>query len=441
MDTRGITLFTTYSVILIGSLGVAVSNPSDSPLTPRQRTRGDGGPSEMELGPVSYLDCIVFCLLLAPQLVWRVGLLDTCFCVLQTLPFLLLRLPASFVYERYLVPQMSRSSSVWRASAFEDVVTRCVRYAFTHVPPRIGRVFFSKEVALPFLRFRLLRNGYLRPPIRWKVHRERHCKGIWMVQDPSEEPDFVLYYAHGGGFSLGTPYFYLEFLLTWLSILVEFGYCNPAIFALEYTVVPDASFPVQVEEAISGYKHVLEVARDPSIVCVSGDSAGAMLILNLLLHLGGKEANSLNQGLRIPKPALALLISPWVTLVSTRHVNTRSDYLDVEQLHQYGLQFAGERISANDPLISPGCCEDRSWWKRSSPSAGFVITYGEEEVFTRDIQEWLKVLREAGVIVSSNCEPGGIHAWPVASLFLSSNRRERLRGLGSMTEEIRKRVP
>ena len=32
----------------------------------------------------------------------------------------------------------------------------------------IGRVFFSKEVALPFMKFRMLRNGYLRSPIRWE---------------------------------------------------------------------------------------------------------------------------------------------------------------------------------------------------------------------------------------------------------------------------------
>lgn len=42
----------------------------------------------MILGPISNLDCIVFCLLLAPQLIWNVGLLDTTVCVLQCLPFL-----------------------------------------------------------------------------------------------------------------------------------------------------------------------------------------------------------------------------------------------------------------------------------------------------------------------------------------------------------------
>ena len=31
-----------------------------------------------------------------------------------------------------------------------------------------GRVFFSKAVALPFLRFRMLRHGFVHSPIRWR---------------------------------------------------------------------------------------------------------------------------------------------------------------------------------------------------------------------------------------------------------------------------------
>ena len=33
-------------------------------------------------------------------------------------------------------------------------------------------MFFAKEVALPFLWFRLLRHGYLGSPIHWREHRE-----------------------------------------------------------------------------------------------------------------------------------------------------------------------------------------------------------------------------------------------------------------------------
>ena len=65
-----------------------------------------------------------------------------------------------------------------------------------------------------------------------------------MIEDESREPDIVIYYAHGGGFSMGSSYFYLEFLLTWLSVLkIHGGFRNPAILSLEYTLVPDSSYP------------------------------------------------------------------------------------------------------------------------------------------------------------------------------------------------------
>jgi acetyl esterase/lipase len=237
---------------------------------------------------------------------------------------------------------------------------------------------------------------------------------------------------------MGSSYFYLEYLLTWLSVLSSAGYKNPAIFALEYTLVPDASFPTQVDETLRGYEHVLAVAQDPSIVCVSGDSAGGTLILCLLLRLGQKNGHGKKQP--PPKPALAVLVSPWVTLVSTRHKNTVSDFLDAQQLRRYGAHFAGNRIPATDPLVSPGCCKDTLWWKRSSPTQGFVITYGTEEVFAPEIESLVDTLREAKVTVQTKAEIGGIHAWPVCSIFLSSGRDDRLDGLLTITTEIRQRI-
>jgi acetyl esterase/lipase len=266
---------------------------------------------------------------------------------------------------------------------------------------------------------------------------------VWIIDHPEQHPDVVLYYAHGGGFSMGSSYFYLEFLISWLALLREAGYANPAIFALEYTLVPDASFPTQLQEAIAGYRHVLTVAKDPSIVCVGGDSAGAMLVLSMLLHLAKAhgDAGHIEKDLTLQKPAFATLISPWLTLVSPLHKNNASDYLDVDALHRYGLQYTDNRISPNDPMVSPGSCKDIGWWQRAAPSQGIFITYGEEEVFQPAIRQFTRVLQKAGVIVGSQEEPGGIHAWPVASLFLSSSREERLKGLRNLVEKIRERVP
>lgn len=84
----------------------------------------------------------------------------------------MVELPAAFVRERYLVNRERRSAFVRRASPFEDFVVRCVRYAFANIPARVGKMFFAKEVAIPFLCFRLFRHGYLGSPIYWREECE-----------------------------------------------------------------------------------------------------------------------------------------------------------------------------------------------------------------------------------------------------------------------------
>ncbi|KAH8673914.1 Alpha/Beta hydrolase protein [Xylariales sp. PMI_506] len=397
----------------------------------------------MMLGPVSYLDCLVFCIFLAPQLLLHVGLVKTISVILGCLPFLLFQLPRDFVRDRYLVAYGNRSPFVQVASPFEDFVIRCVRYAFAHLQPNVGRVFFSKAVAVPFLRFRMLRHGYLKSPVHWHEFEDKRFRGIWIVKDPIEKPDVCIYYAHGGGFSMGSSYFYLEFLLTWLTMLSGSGFKNPAIFALEYTLVPDRGFPTQLQEAIAGYRHVLTTVGDTSKICLSGDSAGATIMLSLLLHLSNMDFDSdkINRtgSWKLEQPGMAVFISPWVTLISPKHQNTASDYLNDGNLHQYAYEYAAKKVGTEDPLASPGSCRDIAWWKRACPRGGMYITYGAEEVFTSDIEDLVDFWRVNDINVSSRKEVAGIHAWPVVSLFLSSTAKRRLEGLRDIAGQIQER--
>src|SRR4051812_48076019 len=123
---------------------------------------------------------------------------------------------------------------------------------------------------------------------------------------------------------MGSSYFYLEFLLAWVSLLKQAGYRNPALLALEYSLVPDAVYPTQLQETFAGYEHALSVVENPARVCVAGDSAGATLILSLLLYLGDHSEY------RHRLPGLAVLISPWPVLVSDKNRDTQSDYLNSE---------------------------------------------------------------------------------------------------------------
>lgn len=244
---------------------------------------------------------------------------------------------------------------------------------------------------------------------------------------------------------MGSTYFYLEFLLSWLSLLKEASYENPAIFGIDYTLVPDGSFPTQLHEMVAGYEHVLGVAGDPSIVCVAGDSAGGTLVLSLLLHLAhpqlvknGKYLPGISR--HLDKPGMAVLISPWTTLQSPLHQNNRSDFLDAPALHLYAAQYAGSADLVADPLASPGDCKDLAWWREAAPLKGIFVTYGKEEVFAPEIEELVRRLKKAGALVSSHGESGGVHAWPVASMFVSEADEQRLKGLKGIVGEMRSRI-
>lgn len=242
---------------------------------------------------------------------------------------------------------------------------------------------------------------------------------------------------------MGSSYFYLEFLLVFVSLLKTTGFRNPAVLALEYTLVPDSSYPTQIHQALAGYQYILSIIQDPSKVCVSGDSAGGAIILSMLLHLATARKAAENslpiQSIETRIPGMAVLISPWMTLVSPLDKNTQSDYLDAAGLHRYAHQYSG-KISVSDPLISPGNCKDVELWRRASPPRGVFVMYGKEEVFAPEIRGWLGLMKQAGKPCNSREEEGGIHAWPVASLFLSSTKTERLKGLKDIVEHIRARM-
>ncbi len=118
--------------------------------------------------------------------------------IFSTLPPVL-QLPYQLTYEHYLTEREARSPFVQRAtSLFQDIVIRCVRYAFAHMPARVGRVFFSKWVAYPFFRFRLLRHGYLVSPVRVEEVQRNGVRGLWIAgTEVDGKPDVLVYYCHG----------------------------------------------------------------------------------------------------------------------------------------------------------------------------------------------------------------------------------------------------
>jgi len=230
---------------------------------------------------------------------------------------------------------------------------------------------------------------------------------------------------------MGSSYFYMEFLLAWVNLLVRSGYMNPALISVDYTLVPEASYPTQWQQVFTTYLHCLDVAQDSSRVCVAGDSAGATLILTMLLRMSDCPFWKQRQ------PGYCVMMSPWPTLISPKNRNTSSDYLDRAQLHHYALEYLGSTQYSNDIEASPGLCKDPGRWASVSPSKGWFFTFGSEEVLAPETRDLISVIQASGVDVDVEEDVGGIHCWPVASLYLADSIPDRLDGLSRIVRSMR----
>lgn len=228
-------------------------------------------------------------------------------------------------------------------------------------------------------------------------------------------------------------------------MLLRAGFKNPAILALDYTLAPEKVYPTQILQVLQGYRVALDaVGGDASKVCAAGDSAGGALTLSLLLEIGAQAgmdkqrrrdtAGSDPRG-GLAAPRMAVLISPWVTLQSKLHRPSPVDYLDAQQLWEYGRLYAGAAAMVSLPPASPGSCRDGALWKAASPTEGYYVMLGKGEMLSGDIDEFVARQKEYGVQVKVLEDEQGIHAWPLVRFTLSSPER-RLEGLEAIVQEI-----
>jgi hypothetical protein len=91
-------------------------------------------------------------------------------------------------------------------------------------------------------------------------------------------------------------------------------------------------------------------------------------------------------------------------------------------------------------MVSPGLCKDVKRWADASPEHGWYFLYGSEEVLGDETRDLIRLLEKTGKPVEYWEEKGGIHAWPVASLYLGETKEERLGGLRSMVGTIKERI-
>jgi acetyl esterase/lipase len=243
--------------------------------------------------PLSVLDIVAFLRALVPVLVHTIPPLTLLSALLTTalfafsLPFSLVLTRTRLVRTPYPNPQ---------PSLLQDIVIRLVRHAFAHFPHTVGRAFFSEDASVPLAVRRLGGTDKFEERCVRVCEDTEGVEGWWVAthgagtlakgtESEEERPDVTVLYTHGGGLSMGSPAFYLPFLHALVRELRAQGFARPAVFAPAYGLVPEARFPTQLEDVRRAWAYVVRRAAPGAKVGVAGDSAGAGLVLGMVLQL------------------------------------------------------------------------------------------------------------------------------------------------------------
>ena len=171
--------------------------------------------------------------------------------------------------------------------------------------------------------------------------------GEWVTAPGNHDAEHIMYFVHGGAYVVGSAEMYRKF---------AYNYSQEAdcqVYSINYRLAPQYEYPCGLVDAVSGYLHLLK-SHPANKICIIGDSAGAGLLLALLLVL--KDMN-------LEMPAGGICLSPWVDLTHSSPSfldNEIFDYLPAlndprlgERLHYY----CGNG-SLTLPYVSPMWCRD-----------------------------------------------------------------------------------
>ncbi|NGN70427.1 alpha/beta hydrolase fold domain-containing protein, partial [Streptomyces sp. A7024] len=218
--------------------------------------------------------------------------------------------------------------------------------------------------------------------------------GEW-VTAPGATGEGAVVYVHGGGFQHTDPE--RERVLAYhFSAAAR----RPAL-RVEYRLAPEHPYPAALEDALAAYGEVLRRGIPAERVLFVGESAGATLILSMLLELK-RTGRSL--------PGGAVAISPSTDLTLSSESLTANDGKDVIS-RAVLTTVAADYLGGADPAGAP-----------QSPIHGklgglppLLIAVGGDEILLDDARRFAAAADAAGVSVQLDVYEGMPHAFHLSA--------------------------
>ena len=248
--------------------------------------------------------------------------------------------------------------------------------------------------------------GTLLPTPSDVMLRSERAQGVaaeW-TSTPDAGPERVVLYLHGGGYSIGS-------IASHRHLAAQLGRtARTQTLAVDYRLAPEHPFPAAVDDALAGYRFLLDAGFAPSCIAIAGDSAGGGLTVATLV--AAREAG-------LPQPACGVCISPWVDLeVSGASMTTKAAEDPIVQREPL-LQLAATYLGGSDPrspLATPLHADLRGL-------APLLIQVGSAETLLDDAVRLAAAAGAQEVEARLEVWPEMIHVWHFFHPVLGEGRR------------------
>ncbi|KAI1259947.1 alpha/beta hydrolase fold-3 domain-containing protein [Xylariaceae sp. FL1019] len=254
--------------------------------------------------------------------------------------------------------------------------------------------------------------------------------GTWYPVKPADAKAVgpVIMHIHGGAFVLGDGR--IDATGAPAKLFQEHGKLDTTFFP-QYRLASrptSAPFPAALQDSLTSYLYLVRtLGVSPQNIVLSGDSAGANLVIGLLRYIV-----QYGEKLNIPQPKSAVVVSPWLAPVKhllpditiTSNPNYNTDYLGIE-LCRWGAKAYAQDVSPESPWISP---LDHPF---ATPVPIFC-TVGTAEWLEMDATQWIREMgRIEGNSVEAFYEPDAVHDTLLGGHML---------GFEKSSEEVARRI-
>jgi acetyl esterase/lipase len=209
------------------------------------------------------------------------------------------------------------------------------------------------------------------------------------ITPPSAKPDHLLYFLHGGGFTMGSIRSHIPFV----SRLAAASGCRALL--VDYRLAPKYPYPAALEDSLAAYRWMRASANPHSRIVLAGDSAGGGLAMSLMLSLCGDSE----------MPLACFLLSPWVDLAASTtsaasEGQTKRSFAARNMQQMAQLYANGEDL--RNPLLSP-------LYADLANLPPLLIHGGREEFLRGDAIRLAHKAKEQGVDVTFEQYAGSVH--------------------------------